>query len=105
MYSFIYSCIYNVHFFFCSIFTLCPPAQKMFKKMQNVPFNELENDENFRSHSLQVMETIALAVSILDDIDGLVGILQDLGMSHGPQGLQDAHFDVSNLARKCKEMC
>lgn len=63
--------------------------------MQDVPFHELENNETFRSHSLQVMETISLAISTLDDIDELVGILQELGLSHGPQGLKDAHFDVS----------
>jgi len=83
--------------FLCRIFTLSPPAQKMFKKMQDVPFSELENDEVFRSHSLQVMETISLAVSMLRDNDPeeLVGVLQDLGMSHKSQGLQTAHFDVS----------
>ena len=69
----------------------------MFKKMQDVPFEELENNEVFRSHSLQVMETLSLAVSMLADNDPeeLVGVLQELGNAHKPQGLNTAHFEVS----------
>lgn len=83
---------------FKHIFTICPPAQQMFTKMKDVTFNELEEDEVFRSHSLQVMETISIAISSLDDVKELTSVLQDLGTAHGPQGLKDAHFDLVGQA-------
>ena len=41
------------------------------------------------------MEAISLAISCLDDIEGLTEILISLGQSHGNKGLVDGHFDVS----------
>ena len=66
--------------------------------MKGVPFDKLEEDENFLSHSLQVMEAISLAISCLDDVGELTEILKTLGHSHGNQGLVDAHFDVSECS-------
>ena len=71
----------------------------MFPKMKDVPFNQLEKDDVFRSHSLQVMEAIALAISCLDDVETLTSVLKELGCAHGSQGLKDAHFDVSKVCR------
>lgn len=59
----------------------------------------MEN-EHFRSHALQVTETVSLAVSSLDDVESLVLILKDLGSAHSSHDLQNAHFDVSYLAQK-----
>lgn len=67
----------------------------MFKKFADVPFDKLPEDENLQSHGLQVMETVALAVSSLNDPADLVEVLRELGGSHGPHNLQKAHFDVS----------
>lgn len=78
------------------IFELCPPALKMFKKFADVPFDQLPEDEYFQSHAVQVMETVALAVSSLDDTEELAVVLRELGGSHGPHNLQKAHFDVNN---------
>ena len=40
------------------------------------------------------MEAIGLALSFLDDVDTLVGVLEDLGAMHVVHGIQDAHFEV-----------
>ena len=63
--------------------------------MKGIPFDHLEEDESFLTHSFQVMEAISLAISCLDDIEGLTEILISLGQSHGNKGLVDGHFDVS----------
>ena len=68
----------------------------MFKKFEDLPFDQLPENEDFRAHALQVTESISLAVSAMDDVDGLVMVLKDLGAAHSTQGLQDAHFDVSS---------
>ena len=57
--------------------------------------DELENNEDFRAHALQVTEAVSLAVSFLQDIPGLFSVLKDLGSVHTVYGIQDAHFDVS----------
>ena len=55
---------------------------------------EIEENEHFRAHALQVTESVSLAVSTLDDMDDLVSILKQLGAAHSPHGLQNAHYDV-----------
>ena len=82
-------------FFILRIFTIFPPAQEMFKKFRTVPFEELPDNEHFRGHALQVTESIALAVSSLDDMEGLVLVLKDLGAAHSTVGLNQDYFDVS----------
>lgn len=67
----------------------------MFKKFQTVPFKDLPENEHFRGHALQVTESIALAVSSLDDMEGLICVLKDLGAAHSTHGLNDTYFDVS----------
>ena len=57
---------------------------------------EIEENEHFRAHALQVTESVSLAVTTLDDMDELVGILKQLGAAHSPHGLQNAHYDVSD---------
>ena len=77
-----------------------PPAQQLFKSFRDLPFEQLPENEDFRSHALQVTETISLAVSSLDDIEGLLLVLKDLGGAHSSYGLQDAHFDVSHFVSR-----
>lgn len=69
----------------------------MFASFANVSKEELEENEHFRSHALQVTETVSLAVSTLYDMDSLVPVLKELGAAHSSHDLQKAHFDVSNL--------
>lgn len=63
---------------------------------RDVPYDELEDSESFQKHSLQVMETIDFAVSLLlgGEMEKLVEALVDLGMAHAMQGLKPEDFDV-----------
>lgn len=83
-------------FYLFRIFEVCPPVLKMFKKFSDVPYEELSENENLQSHALQVMETVSLAVSLLEDTEELVSALKQIGGSHGSHDLQQAHFDVSS---------
>ena len=77
------------------IFQIAPEAIELFPKFSNVPPQELEQNLDFKDHSLKVVETIELATSMLQEIDDLSNILISLGSMHVSMGLQDAHFDVS----------
>lgn len=79
----------------CRIFEIAPQAQKLFKNFAETSMEEIEENEQFRAHALQVTESVSLAVSTLDEMDELVGILKQLGAAHSPHGLQNAHYDVS----------
>ena len=70
----------------------------MFPNFRDVPIEQLEENESFRAHGLQVTEAVSLAVSALDDVPSLVLVLQDLGAAHSSYGIQAAHFNV----RACK---
>lgn len=69
----------------------------MFKSFKDLPLDELPENEDFRAHALQVTEAISLAVSTLDDLEALSGILKELGEAHSAHNLKDAHFDVSQI--------
>ena len=62
--------------------------------MKGVFFNQIKEDDNFLSVSLQVMEAISLAISCLNDVGELTKILKTLGILSN-QGLVDANFDIS----------
>jgi hypothetical protein len=78
------------------VFTISPEAQELFSKFSNVPFDELPGSEQFSSHALQLAETLTLAVTSLDDLEGLSLVLKDLGAAHSDRELKDVHFDVSH---------
>ena len=69
----------------------------MFKKFCDLPYDQLPENEHLQGHAYQVMETVGLAVSSLNDTDELVVVLQELGGAHGSYDLQQAHFDVSKM--------
>lgn len=83
---------------FKKIFKIAPSTQQMFRKFHDVPFEELPENEHFRHHALQVTETIALGVSSLDDMEGLICVLKELGAAHSSHGLNDEYFDVVGQA-------
>lgn len=94
----IFCAFFNQHFYLhCRLFTIAPGAQQMFKSFKDTPFEELPENEDFRSHALQVTETISLAISAMEDMESLADVLKDLGGGHSTHGLQDAHFDVRGL--------
>lgn len=79
---------------FMKVFEKRPGLVKMFKKFSEVPFDQLAENEDLQSHGYQVMETVSLAVSSLDDIEELIVVLRELGGAHGSYDLQQAHFDL-----------
>lgn len=89
--------VYKTYANFFRIFDLSPATQQMFKKFSDISIEEVEENEHFRSHALQVTESVSLAVSSLDDMESLVLILKDLGGAHSTHNLQNSHFDVSCL--------
>lgn len=84
-------------FFSCSrrIFEIAPEAIQLFPKFEKIPPKELEKNEQFQHHALQVVEAVDLAISMLQEVDDLRDVLISLGSIHVSMGLQDVHFDVS----------
>ena len=72
----------------------------MFKKFSDVPQQDVEENEHFRSHALQVTESLSLAVATLEDMDSVVMLLKDLGGAHTSHNLQTSHFEVSCVERE-----
>ena len=81
--------------YFYRIFEIAPAAIQLFPKFKDVPIENLEKNEDFRHHALQVPEAVGLAVSYLGDLESLYSVLKDLGALHADFGIQDAHFEVS----------
>ena len=63
---------------------------------RDVAYDELEESESFLKHSLQVMETIDQAITLLlgGEMEKLVDALIELGLAHAMQGLKSTDFDV-----------
>ena len=81
------------------IFEICPHAIALFP-FKDVAKEDWGENEAFRAHGLQVTEAVELAVSSLDDLDGLYCILKDLGSVHCKYGILDEHFAVSQSKKK-----
>lgn len=77
------------------IFTISPASQEIFTDFSDVPFEELPDNESFCAHALQVADAIGMVVWSLNDLDGLVVVLKDLGAAHCNHTLKEEHFDVS----------
>ena len=75
----------------------------MFPNFRDVPMEQLEEDESFRAHALQVTEAVSLAVSALDDVPSLALVLKDLGAAHSAHGIQAPHFNVRAAASQKKK--
>ena len=89
----------TLHSFSCHrLFQMSPQMTALFPKFCDVPQDKLEENEEFRFHAKQVVETVALAVSILDDIPELVCALEDLGRVHSHLKVEGHHFKVRVFA-------
>ncbi|KAL5463710.1 hypothetical protein EMCRGX_G032635 [Ephydatia muelleri] len=74
------------------LFAIAPQAVELFPKFANVPIDKLKYDDSYRGHAMSVMQAVQLAVSSVDDLDGLFSTLRDLGTVHTGLGIQDIHF-------------
>ena len=59
-----------------------------------MPVEEREENKLYREHAFRVVEAVGLAISFLNDLDSLEGVLEDLGSVHAIHGVQDPHFEV-----------
>ena len=66
----------------------------MFPKFVDVPAEDLEANEDYRRHALQVVEAVGLAIGMLDDAAALEEVLENLGSAHCNHKVEDPHFDV-----------
>eukprot|EP00933_Yihiella_yeosuensis_P025877 TRINITY_DN2006_c0_g3_i1.p1 TRINITY_DN2006_c0_g3~~TRINITY_DN2006_c0_g3_i1.p1 ORF type:complete len:197 (-),score=45.45 TRINITY_DN2006_c0_g3_i1:83-604(-) len=81
---------------FMNIFKIAPGALELF------PF---KNDANLygpgsalETHATKVVETVAVAVGMLNDLPSLVPVLQGLGTKHVGYNVKPEHYDVVGQA-------
>ena len=69
---------------------------KFYFSMENsLDLDATMRDERMGKHAKGVIDTISVAVSLLQDLPTLVPILIQLGGSHAKFNLQDEHFKVN----------
>ena len=76
------------------LFEIAPDLKELF------PFKEDElsdEHEGLRKHALQVMESVDLAINLLDDSDELVETLVSLGIVHNMSNVRVDSFAVSQI--------
>ncbi len=74
------------------LFVIAPGLKRLF------PFSDEELDDNhpgLKKHALQVMESIDLAIGLLDDPDELKEVLLTLGIVHNMKNVKVDSFAVS----------
>jgi hemoglobin-like flavoprotein len=71
--------------FYDRLFELDPELRPMFKS-------------DMTEQKKKLMQMLAAAVKGLDDLDGLVPVVQDLGRRHVGYGVQDSHYDTVGAA-------
>ena len=83
--------------FFKRIFEIAPGALELFS-FRDVPAPELYESAKLKSHALKVMNTVGVAVSMLDDVPALLPVLEGLGKKHVDYGVVPAHYEVVGQA-------
>ena len=81
--------------FFKRIFELAPEALSMFSFSNETDVYE---SPKLKAHALKVMNTVGVAVGMLNDVPKLLPILADLGKKHVSYGVLPAHYDVIGQA-------
>ena len=76
--------------FFKRIFELAPEALSMFSFGDEA---NLYESPKLKAHALKVMNTVGVAVGMLDDVPKLLPILADLGQKHVGYGVVPAHCE------------
>lgn len=77
------------------LFDVTPELQQVFPKFKDVPRDQLESNNAYQSHTLNVVKTVDVGVKKMNDIPTLSKTLQQLGKRHLNRGIKDVHFDVS----------
>jgi len=72
--------------FYCRLFEIDPTARKLFRPTDMI------------AQRKKLVQTLAYAISGLDDPDALVPKVEDLGRRHAGYGVTDAHYDSVGAA-------
>ena len=83
--------------FFKRIFEIAPAALGLFS-FKDVPAAELYESPALKRHALAVMKTVGTAVSMLDNVEGLLPVLEGLGNKHVKYGVLPVHYPIVGQA-------
>lgn len=72
-----------------------PEYQLLFKRLKDLPVDELAANPQFRVHASKVGASLGSTVEYLDKPEELEELLKDLGIKHKKYGLTPTHFQVS----------
>ncbi|KAL3902209.1 MAG: hypothetical protein SGPRY_012175 [Prymnesium sp.] len=84
--------------FFKRVFEIAPEAVELFSSFKTIPFEERYDSPALQAHALKVMKTVAVAVSMLDNVPELLPVLRELGKKHVAYGVEEAHYGVIGQA-------
>ena len=87
------------HFLFlCRVFELNPQIKKMMPEFMTAdPIAELNSSRKLFGHSKTLMKCLENAVTSLDDNEGFVAYLVELGRRHQVRPLKAQYLEVSNV--------
>ncbi|XP_026805815.1 neuroglobin-like [Rhopalosiphum maidis] len=71
-----------------------PEYQSLFKRLKNLPMDELASNPQFMSHASKVGAALGSTIDHLDKPEELEKILTNLGIKHKKYGLTPKHFQV-----------
>ena len=83
--------------FFKRIFEIAPGALELFS-FKDLPADQLYESPRLKSHALKVMQTVGVAVKMLDDVPNLLPVLEGLGKKHVAYGVLPAHYPIVGQA-------
>jgi len=83
--------------FFKRIFEIAPQALALFS-FKDEPADKLYESPILKAHAIKVMKTVGVAVSMLDDLENLLPVLEGLGKKHVAYGVIPAHYGIVGQA-------
>ena len=80
---------------FKNIFTIAPGALQLFSFKDT---RNLYENPKFKNHAKKVVNTVGVAVGLIDNLEELVPILQELGKTHVPRDVLPEHYPIVGQA-------
>jgi nitric oxide dioxygenase len=80
---------------FKNIFTIAPGALQLFSFRDT---KNLYENPKFKTHVKKVVNTVGVAVEMLENLDELVPILQQQGKNHVPREVKPEHYPIVGQA-------
>ena len=79
------------------MFEACPDTKNHFEKFKNMSNDQLSKYDPFINHVTNVMESLDLIVTELDDADKAHDKLKKIGTKHKTSGIPDSMLQVIRL--------